>query len=183
MTKRKGLTAREVNFCAEYLVSANGNGAEAARRAGFPERSARQVASRMLLRDDIQEKLAELRDKALKRAQASVDMIIAEWTNLGFSDPGNLVWKVGELNSAGQATEPGTIKPLFEMPPEVRRTIKSIRFDINGRPEFSFWPKDASLTSLGKNKKLLSDGVNVNVTLGFSERLRAAREKRLGGGK
>ena len=62
-----------------------------------------------------------------------------------------------------------------------RGELDSIRFDLAGRPEFSFWPKDASLTSLGKNKKLLTDNLNVNITLGFSERLRAAREKRLGG--
>ncbi len=183
MTRKRaeGLSVRELRFCNEYLIDQNGT--QAAIRAGYSARSARQIGSVLLNREIVWNKVKSLQDAALKRVQASVDQIIAEWTNLGFSDPGNLVWRTGELDSAGAATEPGTIKPLFEMPPEVRRTIKSIKFDINGRPEFSFWPKDASLTSLGRNKKLLTDNVNVNITLGFSERLRAAREKRLGGGK
>lgn len=185
MSKRKteGLSGKELRFCHEYIVDQNG--AQAAIRAGYSARSARQLASRMLAREDVWNKIKELQDKALKRVQASADAVIAEWTNLGFSDPGRLVWMPGDLDEAGNAIPAaryGTRKLLHEMPADVRRTIKSIEFvEVRGvqTVKLTLWDKNAPLTNLGKNKKLLNDTLDVNVKFGFSERLRQAREKRL----
>lgn len=48
------LSARKQAFIEYYIGEAKFNGAEAARMAGYPERSARQQASRLLTNDDIQ---------------------------------------------------------------------------------------------------------------------------------
>lgn len=49
--KPKKLTRKEDRFCREYVHLRNG--AEAARRAGYSEKSARQIASRLLTKDYI----------------------------------------------------------------------------------------------------------------------------------
>ncbi len=73
----------------------------------------------------------------------------------------------------------GAIKPLYEMPEAVRKCIKSLKWDAEGRPEFSFWSKDIQLTNVAKHLKLLNESVDVNVQIGFADRLRQAREARL----
>lgn len=95
------------------------------------------------------------------------------------SDAGDLVWKPGELDSGGNPTVVGAMKPLYEMPEAIRKCIKSLEWDILGRPKFSFWSKDAQLTNALKTHKLLGADVNVNIQIGFADRLRRAREKRL----
>lgn len=181
--ERGGLTARELRFCHEYQIDQNG--AQAAIRAGYSARSARQLGHALLQRADVWAKVCELQDAALKRVQASADKVIAEWTNLGFSDPGKLVWMPGDLDEAGvpiPRERYGTRKLLHEMPAEVRRTIKSIEFiEVRGvqSVKLVLWDKNAPLTNLGKNKKLLNDTLDVNMKIGFADRLRAARDKRL----
>lgn len=185
MAKRKteGLTARELRFAHEYQIDQIA--AQAAIRAGYSARSARQIGHVLLGREDVWAKVCELRDKALKRIQASADAVIAEWTNLGFSDAGRLVWMPGDMDDAGNpipAERYGTRKLLHEMPAEVRRTIKSIEFvEVRGvtTVKVALWDKNAPLTNLGKNKKLLNDTLDVNMKIGFADRLRAARDKRL----
>lgn len=53
------------DFCLEYFKN-GGNGAAAAVKAGFSARSARQIASRLLTRDDVQMYLYELQAKVDK---------------------------------------------------------------------------------------------------------------------
>lgn len=135
---------------------------------------------RLLNDPRIAQEIVSLDSAALKAKHMGADETLAMMAEIARVDPLDLCWKPGELDAAGMPTEVGTIKALYLMPPEIRRAIKSIRFDIAGRPEFVFHSKDAQLTNIAKHHKLLADNVNVNITLGFSERLRAAREKRLG---
>lgn len=130
---------------------------------------------------NIQAEIERLTQEQLTKEHMSAAEALAVMARIARVDPINLVWKPGELDSAGQPTVAGAIKSLYEMPESIRVCIKSIKYDIMGRPEFQFWSKDAQLTNIGKHHKLLSEQVNVNITLGFAERLRAAREKRLKG--
>jgi hypothetical protein len=57
------LTIRQERFVAEYVLC--GNGAEAARRAGYSEKTARQIAAENLSKPDIQAAI-----QALQQAQA-----------------------------------------------------------------------------------------------------------------
>lgn len=182
--KPKTCSALEKRFCAIYVSNGNnGTRAYMAIRPRASEASARQSASEWLAKAHIQAEVNRIVTEGLKRAQASADQVLTEMAHLGFSDIGNCTWKPGERDSAGNETIAGTLKPLYEMAPEVRRTIKSIRFDNNGRPEITMWSDKGALTNLAKHHKLIGSDVNINIQLGFSERLRAAREKRLKGGK
>ena len=59
------------DFCLEYFKN-GGNGAAAAVKAGFSARSARQIASKLLTRNDIQAYLHELQAKVDKERVADL---------------------------------------------------------------------------------------------------------------
>ena len=176
------LTPKQRLFVAEYTRenlpaiaegrSTRANATQAAIRAGYSRASAAQLGYQLLQIPSVLEAIEKAEKARLKRLQASADKILAEWTNLGFSDPGALLWKPGELDSQGHATITGKVKPLHEMPLEVRRTIKSIKFDNHGRPEFSFWDKAPFHANLGKFHKLLTERVEFKDTSSLAERMR-----------
>jgi phage terminase small subunit len=58
------MTEQELQFCGFYALT--GNGTQSAKQAGFPEKSAHVTASRLLKKDNIAAKIAELQDTANK---------------------------------------------------------------------------------------------------------------------
>ena len=65
------LKEQHKDFCLEYFKN-GANGAAAAVKAGYSDRSARQIASRLLTRDDIQLYLHELQAKVDKERVADL---------------------------------------------------------------------------------------------------------------
>lgn len=72
------LLQREENFCLAYAV--NGNGAEAARVAGYAHSGAKQRADVLLKLDRVQARLAELRAEQRAENKATAESVI-ERTN------------------------------------------------------------------------------------------------------
>jgi phage terminase small subunit len=68
------LTAREGRFVLEYLKT--GNGTEAARLAGYSERTARVQAGQLLKRPRVQAALQALRQDRTERLQLDADWIV-----------------------------------------------------------------------------------------------------------
>lgn len=163
------------------VIRLNGN-ASAAYHEVYPRANpncCRVESTRLSQREDIRARIAWLTERALRAEHMSANEVLREMARIGRVDIGDLVWKPGELDSAGNTPVPGTRKPLHELPEAVRRCVKSIKLDEEGRWEIQLWNKDAQLTNIAKHHKLIGGDVTVNVQLGFSERLRAAREKRL----
>lgn len=173
------LNASEKRFCVLYV--GNGRNATQAYQEVFP-RVQRNTASanghRWMTRPEIRAEVERLTIELFERSHMTAAEALARMAEIARSDIGDLVWKPGELDSAGNATLQGAIKPLFEMPEAVRKCIKSLKWDAQGRPEFSFWDKPSQLTNIGKHHKLLNESVDVNVQVGFADRLRQAREAR-----
>lgn len=187
MAKKKSLTPYRKRFCLLYIQ--NGRNASAAYREIFPNArtsTVRQQAYLMIHEPEVEAEIERLTQEQLTREQMGADEALARMARIARADPADLIWKPGETDSGGNQTTPGEIKPLYEMPEAVRSCIKSLSWerDDHGRlyPKFSFWNKDLQLTNIGKHHKLLNESVDVNVQLGFAEKLRRAREKRLGSG-
>ena len=68
------LTPRQRNFAREYHLS--GNGYEAAVKAGFAEKSARQQASRLLTYANVNAELARLEAEAAARYNITLDGLL-----------------------------------------------------------------------------------------------------------
>lgn len=171
----------ERQFAALYI--ANQNNGTRAYQAIFPRAQARGAAanaSEWLTKANVQAEIERITNEAYKRAQAGADKVLAELSNLGFSDMGNLLWKPEDTNAAGEPIAEslvGTLKPIHMMSPEVRRTIKSISWDILGRPQISLWSEKGALTRMAQHHKLLTDKIEIGYDKSFGDLLEDARRK------
>lgn len=111
MKKRK-LTIKEELFCQKYTFFMNGS--VAAREAGYAESSARVMASRLLARKDIKERIKYLQDNIAEAMCLSKQMIIEEHRKIAFSSIANL-----HKNWI-------TLKEFEELTDEQKACIKSI---------------------------------------------------------
>ena len=76
--QERKLTDRQERFVVEYLACANG--AEAARRAGYSEHTARQMANENLTKPYIKTAIDTKRDEIMKNTESKVDWLIARLT-------------------------------------------------------------------------------------------------------
>lgn len=105
--KEKKFTAKADKFCQEYMIDLNGT--QAAIRAGYSEKTARQIATTLLSKVYIQKRISELKAEIAEKAQITAVEILQELKNFAFSDITETIMLSTE-----------EIKTL---PPEVRRLI------------------------------------------------------------
>lgn len=70
------LNEKQKAFCREYILDFNQT--QAAIRAGYSERSARRVASRMMTKDDIKAYINELKQIAADKAEITPEWILSK---------------------------------------------------------------------------------------------------------
>jgi phage terminase small subunit len=147
------LSDKQALFCREYIVDFNAT--KAAIRAGYSKKTAKQQGSRLLTNDDISVKVSELVAERMKAADVTTERVLMEFARIAMSD-------VGEAYD-----EHGNLKPLKEMPEDVRRCISGLEteelweWDENDKRKqtgvirkVKFWDKKGSLDSLGKYLKM-----------------------------
>lgn len=84
MSERKGLSLRQKQFVAEYVVDLNAT--QAAIRAGYNPDSARVLGSRLLNNPAIQEAVSEHAQTVIARAKVSATNLLRELQLVAFSD-------------------------------------------------------------------------------------------------
>lgn len=76
MSKVKSkLTAKQEQFCQEYLIDLNAT--QAAIRAGYSEKTASATGNENLRKPLVADRIAELKDKRMEKVVISQDMVIA----------------------------------------------------------------------------------------------------------
>ncbi len=158
MSKRKPgvtLTDRQRVFCEEYLVDLNGYAA--AVRAGYSQKTARQMASQNLEHPAVTAYLAQLMKERSERTQITADRVITEVARLGFSDLRKLFGKNGEL------------LPIQQWPDDVAAAVSSVEVDelfegfgenrvqVGYTKKVKLWDKGKALEMLGRHLKLFVD--------------------------
>jgi phage terminase small subunit len=164
------VSAKQRRFVAEYLVDHNAT--QAAIRAGYSKRTARQQASDLLSKPDIAQALQEALAAQQKRLEVKADDVLRELMRIGLCD-------------LGQAfDDQGRLRPLHEMPEDVRRAIAGIEVEEEYSNPFAdlprvtddglerdggakvaigrvakvrFWDKPKALELLGKYLKLFTE--------------------------
>lgn len=79
------LTPKQLQFCREYILDLNGT--QAAIRAGYSERAARQIATENLSKPSIQAEIARLRAGREQRLEITAERVLEELAYLAFADP------------------------------------------------------------------------------------------------
>lgn len=152
------LTDKQHRFVAEYLVDLNAT--QAAIRAGYSEKTARQVGSENLSKPDIADAIAIAQQERAERTGVTADMVIRELARIGFSD----LRKV--LSSGGSLIDPQ------EWDDDTAAAIASVEVVTlsgeRGRDEegnkiverthkLKVWDKNSALEKLGKHLGMFVD--------------------------
>ncbi|XJC76750.1 terminase small subunit [Delftia tsuruhatensis] len=88
-TDAQALTARESKFIDEFLVDLNGT--QAAIRAGYSSKTARQIASENLSKPHIQVAIAEARKQQQERTQITADAMLQQAWLIATADARELI--------------------------------------------------------------------------------------------
>lgn len=78
------LTAKQERFCQEYIVDFNAT--QAAIRAGYSQKTARDIACENLAKPNIENRIKELTSQLQKKTDITREMIIAEYAKIAFTD-------------------------------------------------------------------------------------------------
>lgn len=98
-----------------YHVSRSGNAYDAARQAGYVEKHAEYLIKQQPIRDAIQEEIA----RQLAACAETEESVIARWARWANANPCVLF------------NDDWTLKPLKDIPQEVRRCVKKIKITHN----------------------------------------------------
>lgn len=136
---RDKLTPKQQRFVEEYLVDLNATAA--AIRAGYSEKTARQVASQNLSKLNIQAAIAEAKANRSERTGIDADRTLTELGCIAYSDIRKMF------------TEDGRIKPLAELDPETAAAIASYEIvernigdgEVERVHKVKFWDKNSAL--------------------------------------
>lgn len=112
---RAGVEDRRARFVVEYLVDLNAT--QAAERAGYSAKTARQQGSRLLSDAAIQAQIAEANGARIQRVELDADTVLRELLRLGTIDLGDA------FDSAGN------LLPIKQMPESVRRALTGIEVE------------------------------------------------------
>jgi phage terminase small subunit len=173
----RDLKIRDLRFCDEILV--DGNAKEAAKRAGFPAKSAHVAACRLLKNPNIQAEIDKRRQKLARKAEISVERVLEEYRRIGFSD-------VRRLLDAD-----GNLLPPANWPDDAAAAVQSIQFIPKAGgvvvTKLKLWPKTDALKQLANHVGACKDKVEVSGDAKWmqlvEESLRLEREAKEGGGK
>lgn len=169
----EGLTPQQSRFVDEYLVDLNGTAAY--KRAGYKAtgKAAEACAARLLGDARVARIVKNRMEERSKRTEITADVILHELLRIARAD-------------VSQAfTETGDLKPLHEIPEDVRRAISGIEVIVERDRETGetagmlkkvrFWDKTKGLELLGKHLKLFTEkhehsgGINLNVVTGLPD--------------
>lgn len=154
------MTPKQEAFVREYLIDLNAT--QAALRAGYSERTARQIAAENLRRPEIAAAIQKAMKDRGDRTKVTADRVLMEIERLAMLDPAALV---------------GVKKPadIAKLPEEVRRAIVGWSWDAKGRFQVKL-AKESALQMLGRHHRLFNDKVEIEVT-DRAQALREARER------
>lgn len=150
------LNEKQAAFAKEYIIDLNAT--RAAIRAGYSEKTAKQIGSRLLTNVDIAAAIQAAMNKRAEVVELTAENVLREIGKLAFAD----IRKVFDAD--------GNLLPVTEMPEEIVASIASIEVVTNRAPgkeaavvdytsKIRFWDKRASLELAGKHLKLFTDKV------------------------
>lgn len=128
-------------FAREYIKDLNAT--QAAIRAGYSEKSAKEQASRLLTNVNVKAEIERLKAERNQRLELSADRVIQELIAIAHSD----LTELFEAHDDGQKL---SFKGLQNIPVEMRRVVKKLKLK-EGHLEIELWDKMQAITLLMKH--------------------------------
>ncbi|NNA30646.1 terminase small subunit [Pseudomonas lundensis] len=171
------LTAKQQRFIAEYLIDLNA--AQAAIRAGYAVKGAKDQAYQLMQRPEVVAAIKEAIEARNQRVQVDADYVL------------NRLTEIDQMDLLDILDDDMSIKPLSKWPKVWRQSLSGFDIaemfegvgkerDLVGLMKKIKWPdKVKNLELLGKhvNVNAFREQVAVDVTLTLSQRMAKARER------
>lgn len=166
-----GSTRRKL-FVFEYLKDRNG--AQAAIRAGYSSKTARAIASELLTFPDVRAAVDAQLEVLTESTAVSLERVVLELHRILLVDP---AWAV---------TEDGALRPLREIPVDLRRAISSMEIEelwektgdgaeqIGVLKKIKFWSKTEASSQLLRTLGAFKDRVEHSADESLEALLRAS---------
>lgn len=159
-TPNRPLNVREIRFVEQYLIDLNAT--QAAIRAGYSPKSARQMGARLCTKASISAALRKGMEARSERTGITADRVLKELESLAFSDVSHYL-----LDPKG-----GKVTLAAEAPPTAIRAVSSIKHkvipfgegDFIHEIELKLWDKVATLTLAGRHVDVHGFASRVEVT-------------------
>lgn len=140
------LNPKQQRFIAEYLVDMNAT--QAAIRAGYSARTAKQQGSRLLTNADVVAALARKQAKIAGKLEMTAERVLAELALLGFSN-------MQDFASTDAAGKPEIDCSRLER--DQWAAVSQIKIDEDGAITLKLYDKRAALVELGKHLGLFTE--------------------------
>jgi len=145
------------------------NGTQAAIRAGYAAKGADVTAVRLLGNPRVSALIAKGKERQADRLEVKADTVLRELLRIATAD-------IGEAFD-----EHDNLKPMAEIPEEVRRAIGAFEFKAGEdgiTRKVKFWDKNKALESLGRHLKLFTDKVEHDVSESLGDLVLASMRKK-----
>jgi phage terminase small subunit len=177
-TKAKGtdantkLNAKQKRFVEEYLIDLNAT--QAAIRAGYSEKTARQMGTENLAKPVISAAIEEAIAKRAERTEITQDMVLRELAKIGFSNMQDYMksTKDGDPYLDFSSLTRDQAAALTEVTIEDFRDGRGEDIRDVRRVKFKLADKRAALVDIGKHLGMFKDEVNHNHKIDFAQALK-----------
>ena len=112
---------KPIEFARQYFLLRNGE--KAAIKAGYSPKAAKQQASRLLTKANVQKELARLQSLSEAKTLITKQRVLEEHARIAFSDPADVMsWSESGID----------LIPSVDLPKEKRAIIKSLSQNVTG---------------------------------------------------
>ena len=163
MSTPTALNPKQERFVAEYLVDLNAS--QAAIRAGYNRRSAKNHGYRLLRTGSVAEAVATAQADLAGKIGVTVERIVTELARIGFADIRDVVqWRSvpaatdmheGKTNARAISVE---VKNADELTPHAAAAIAELSLQPSGSVRVKLHDKRAALVDLGKHLGMFGGG-------------------------
>jgi phage terminase small subunit len=155
------LTEKQKAFVAEYLVDLNAT--QAARRAGYSEKTAHVIAHENLSKPEIQSEIAKAQEERSIRTGITQDRVLQELARIGFSDLRKVMASSGNLLEP-QEWDDDTAPFIASM--EIVTKPGGLNADgqreVEHVAKIKAWDKVSALEKMGKHLGMFTDRIDLS---------------------
>ncbi len=157
----KKLTLKQMRFVDEILADPSLNATNAAKKAGYSEKSAAKIGHQLLEKTRIKAAIKEAMDRRSKRTEITQDMVLREFARIAFVDPRKFFDEDGKLIPISDLDE-DTAKALsgmdyhaeWENSQDDKDSLKEV---MGSTTKIKLIDKKGALDSLGKHLGMFID--------------------------
>lgn len=161
-----GLTARQQAFVDEYLVDLNAT--QAAIRAGYSERTARQTGAENLSKPAVAEAIRARMDERAERLGVTQDDVVMALRAIAFADLRDVTEWGQERDSDGLMHVFVRLRDSEKLSDEAAVALNELRVDASGHLTVRLNDKLRALELLGRHLGMFKKDVDVRVSGGFT---------------